>query len=145
MKITPEIRAATREAIRVELARARNLYPTSDKNLEVLQHFAEALGVHMRMSRGTVGDMITIRTDAISLAVMAIRIIEEGSTGYAYLPDGRKPDAAQVDLFAMYPSVAGQICPNCLRPGNHAHERDMGVDSKGVYSCAPHPSVLDKS
>jgi len=76
-----------------ELRRARRDHPSKAKNLEVLLYYVNRMGPllsgHTRGQRGNEHvSAADIYANAIIIAVMAIRLAEEGASNYAYLSRG---------------------------------------------------------
>ena len=80
MKKPDPIRAETLRVIRAELIRARKQYPTNQNTLRSLKFFVEQLEIHLA------GDdtALAIFSHAITVAVMAIRVAEEGDAKFRY-------------------------------------------------------------
>lgn len=74
----------TLNSIKRELVRARRDYPSKDGNLRTLEHFVPQL--HMALKAHDDGQMMAVHVYAIAItiAVMAIRVAEEGASNFKY-------------------------------------------------------------
>jgi hypothetical protein len=107
-----DILPETLRALRAELQRARKQYPTNVRNHEALREFV------FRLSKSLNNNVASVQVyaEAICVAVMAIRIAEEGDANSKYqaykqnpgplfkdIPMGKTP--AQIDLEELINKV----------------------------------------
>lgn len=94
----PNMRDDTLRAIADELIRARKKHPSQGQHLTFLRSYAAELDLalksnHHAKSANIHGVSATqIYALAATVAAMAIRIMEEGSSGYAYGGNAQAPD-----------------------------------------------------
>lgn len=80
----PNMRDDTLRAISDELIRARKKFPDRKKNLILIDHFAEQLSHAFTNHQLGIGQACTIYMTAVTLAAMAIRVLEEGADHFEY-------------------------------------------------------------
>ena len=77
-------RADTIRAIYAELRRARDRYPGNIRTMDVLKHFVIELERSLRQHNEDRVHDVDVFSQAIIVAVMAIRVAEEGDAKYKY-------------------------------------------------------------
>lgn len=85
----------TLRAIKSELAKARKQYPTNIDTLRVLELFTRRLHASLENDE----EAIRIYSEAICVAVMAIRVAEEGDSKFRYASYVQQPGP----LFRHFP------------------------------------------
>ena len=85
----------TLRAIRSELEKARKQYPTNVGNLRILRHFVDQLENELQRDAAAVQIFAT----ACCVAVMAIRVAEEGDSKFRYASYVQNPGP----LFRAFP------------------------------------------
>lgn len=86
--------------IKAELKRARRDYPDRVKNLDVLNHYVQKMPLLLKSHNDGARNVqsIDVYANAIIIAVMAIRVAEEGASNFAYA------DHASVNIGPLFTS-----------------------------------------
>jgi len=91
----PNMRADTLKAIAGELVRARKSHPARGKHLKLMLSYADELTRNMidhNDPGGKLGSATQIYALAMTVAAMAIRVMEEGDVDYRYKGNVKLPD-----------------------------------------------------
>lgn len=86
----PDMNPATLLFLTQELRRARSKHPRRDKNMELIRHYMQQLDLALMDHREGSGNAARVFTTGLQIAVMAIRLVEEGTAGNPYR--GNAPD-----------------------------------------------------
>jgi len=80
----PNMRDDTLKAIAEELIRARQKHPHRSDHVRLLKSYVEEMELAFASNDAERGTAMQIYADAVTIAAMAIRILEEGSSGHRY-------------------------------------------------------------
>ena len=105
-----QIKSETLRHIKSELTRARKDYPDKTNNLNTLEFFVGQLKSALAQHDARMSSALHVYSQAICVAVMAIRVAEEGAADFKY-----------GDYLAPKPCIDRTCthggCPVCGEPG----------------------------
>lgn len=80
----PDMNPATLLFLTQELRRARANHPSNEKNWKLIDHYRDQLHNQLSDYRRGFSDALTVQMTALQIAVMAIRLSEEGVADHPY-------------------------------------------------------------
>jgi hypothetical protein len=92
------LNVVTKNSIERELQRARRDHPNKDGNLRTLEYFVQQLPLAMRSYDDGQVNALFVYSIAITVAVMAIRVAEEGASNFKYASYVPNPGPLFLDI-----------------------------------------------